>query len=53
MTELLASVIIWITGPVGLPAPPPYTCFTDQQCYIECLERGDTHCDDMMYTEDK
>lgn len=51
MIELLAWIIIHITGPVGLPAPRPYTCFTDAQCYEECVSRGETHCDDMMYEE--
>ncbi|GEM_PF-6535920 len=49
MVELLASAIIWLTGPVGIPLPPTpsaYTCSTDYECEQECIARGDTNCTD-------
>jgi hypothetical protein len=38
---------------IDFPKIAPYTCITDAECEAECESRGDTHCDDMFYKEEK
>lgn len=38
-------MVLIILGLLGCSIPHQYECDTDMDCYVECIENGDTKCE--------